>query len=152
MKAQIFTVSSLLSALLLFMAVACTGSHEQMQQQLVLLQQHNQQDSVLTNDSLAHALADWFDDHGTPNEQVLAHYLLGRTHADRSEAPAAIAAYHDAIDHADTTAADCDYAQLYRVYAQMGGVYYRQNLVDDQLACIDKAVSYAWMACDTLAL
>ena len=103
MKAQIFSVSSLLSALLLFMAVACTGRHEQMQQQLALLRQHNQQNSVLTNDLLAQALADWFDDHGTPNEQVLAHYLLGRTHADRSEAPAAIAAYHDAIDHADTT-------------------------------------------------
>ena len=70
MKAQFFTASSLLLALLLFMAVACTGHHEQMQQQLALLQQHNQQDSVLTNDSLAQALADWFDDHGTPNEQT----------------------------------------------------------------------------------
>ena len=113
-----------------------------MQQELTALQAMNQTDSILTNDSLAQALADYFDRHGTPNEQMEAHYLLGRTHADRGEAPAALAAYHNAIDRAErimvgeripgiTTDTGCNYAQLWRVYAQMGGVYYLQNLVDD---------------------
>ena len=68
------------------------GRHECMQRELAALQAMNQADSLLTNDSLAQALADWFDRHGTPNEQMEAHYLLGRTHADRGEAPAALAA------------------------------------------------------------
>ena len=99
--------------LLLLLLTACDpGRHERMQQELAALQALNQADSVLTNDSLAQALADYFDHHGTPNEQMEAHYLLGRTYADRGEAPAALAAYHDAIDRADTTAVDCNFRQL----------------------------------------
>ncbi len=130
---------------------ACTGSHHaRMQQELAALQAMNQADSLLTNDSLAQALADWFDDHGTPNEQMEAHYLLGRTHADRGEAPAALAAYHDAIDRADTTSADCNYRQLCRVYSQMADVFYKQNLLDNQMESLDKSISYALKAGDTL--
>jgi len=36
----------------------------------------------------------------------------------------ALQCYHDAIDCADTTATDCDYAQLARVYGQMGDIFY----------------------------
>ena len=68
-----------------------------MQQELAALQAMNQADSVLTNDSLAQTLADYFDRHGTPNEQMEAYYLLGRTHADRGEAPAALAAYNSPL-------------------------------------------------------
>ena len=138
-----------LTVLLFSFMVSCQpGRHEEMQRQLETLSLHNRQDSVLTNDSLAQALADWFDAHGKPNEQVLAHYLLGRTHADRGEAPAAIAAYHGAIDHADTTAQDCDYGQLARVYAQMADVFYAQNLIEDQLSCINKSIANARAAGD----
>ena len=104
---------------ILLLAACSGGQSERMQQQLAALQAMNQADSILTNDSLAQALANWFDRHGTPNEQMEAQYLLGRTHADRGEAPAALTAYHEAIDRADTTATDCDYRQLSRVYAQM---------------------------------
>ncbi len=129
---------------------ACTGSHHaRMQQELAVLQAMNQANSLLTNDSLAQALADWFDDHGTPNEQMEAHYLLGRTHADRGEAPAALAAYHDAADRADTTAADCDYRQLCRVYAQMAGIFYQQNLLKDNLECLQHYIEYGWRGKDT---
>jgi len=140
-----------LTVLLFSFIVSChPGRHEEMQRQLETLSLHNQQDSVLTDDSLAQALADWFDDHGKPNEQVLAHYLLGRTHADRGEAPAAIAAYHDAIDRADTTAQDCDYGLVYRVFSQMASVFYRQNLLEDQLYYLEKARQYAILANDSI--
>ena len=111
---------------LLLLAACDPGRHERMQQELAALQAMNQADSVLTNDSLAQALADYFDRHGTPNEQMEAYYLLGRTHADRGEAPAALAAYHDAIDRADTTAADCDFYMLASTYAQMALLYHQQ--------------------------
>ena len=138
-------------AIPLLLLTACDpGRHERMQQKLAELQTMNQADSVLTDDSLAQALADYFDRHGTPNEQMEAHYLLGRTHADRGEAPAALAAYHDAIDRADTTAKDCNYRQLYKIYGQMSDIFYRQNLMDYHLERLNKAAYYAYLAKDTL--
>ena len=145
-----YKLCTLLTASLLLLAACNSERHERMQQQLAALQAMNQADSILTDDSLAQALADWFDRHGTPNEQMEAHYLLGRTHADRGEAPAAVAAYHDAIDRADTTATDCDYRQLSRVYAQMADIFYKQNLYSNQLENIEKSIYYAMVAGDTL--
>ena len=146
-----YKLCTILTAALLLLA-ACSGErHERMQQELAALQTANQTDSVLTDDSLAQALADYFDRHGTPNEQMEAHYLLGRTHADRGEAPAALAAYHDAIDRADTTAADCNYRQLCRIYAQMSDIFYHQNLMEDDLHALNKSLYYAFLSGDSTA-
>ena len=111
----------------------------------------NRADSLMTNDSLALDLTEWFDDHGTPNEQMRAYYILGRTYADLGEAPQAIEAYNDAADRADTTDADCDYKTLCRVYTQMADVYYHQDLYHYQLSNLDRAVYYGYLANDTLA-
>ena len=112
----------------------------------------NRADSLMLNDSLARELADWFDRHGTPNEQLRAYYMLGRTYADRGETPQALEAYNDAVDRADTTAADCNYYTLCRVYAHMAVLFYQQNLLTDNLKCIDKSIRYAYMANDTVAV
>ena len=93
----------------------------------------------------------FFDDHGTPNDQMLAHYLLGRAYYEHGEAPMALQSYHDALGCADTTAHDCDYAQLSRVYAQMAQVFYVQGLYRQQLSHEQLAVRYAWLGRDTLA-
>ena len=135
---------------MLLLAACSGGRHEHRQQQLAQLQAMNQADSVLTDDSLAQTLADYFDRHGTPNEQMEAHYLLGRTHADRGEAPAALAAYHDAIDRADTTAADCDYHTLASIYGQMGALYGKQLLLSNEINALRRASHYDFLAKDTL--
>ena len=105
----------------------------------------------LTADSLMTAVADYYDRHGTSNERMEAHYLLGCTYRDLGEAPAALAAYQDAIDRADTLAADCDHALLCRVYSQMAELFYNQTLSKDYLECLDKSIVHANMAGDTLA-
>ena len=92
----------------------------------------------------------FFDDHGTPNDRLLAHYLLGRAYYEHGEAPMALQCYHDAIDCADTTAADCDFAQLSRVYAQMAEIFHWQGLYTQQLQHDKLSVKYAWLAKDTL--
>ena len=136
-----------LAALLL---AGCNASrHSDMLAQLEELERQNVADSLMTNDSLAQALTEYFDRHGTPNEQLRAHYILGRTYADMGEAPAAIEAYLDAASRADTTASDCDYAKLSRVYGQMSDVFYRQNLMQDYLHCLDLSINYAWIGQDT---
>ena len=131
---------------------ACQGGHRHrhMQQQLDSLQAMNQADSVLTDDSLAQDLADWFDRHGTSNEQMEAHYLLGRTHADRGEAPAAIDCYLEAAGCADTTATDCDYHTMSSIYGQMAVLYHRQLLLSYEIDAHRKASYYNYLAGDTL--
>ena len=93
---------------------------------------------------------DFFDKHGTPNDRLLAHYLLGLAYYDHGEAPMALQCYQDAADYADTTAADCDYAQLARVYGQMADIFYYQGLYSPQLELQKLSVHYAWMGEDTL--
>jgi len=139
-----------LLALTVLLLAACGESHEAMLRQLETLEQMNHADSLMTNDSLAEALTTYFDSHGTANERLRAHYILGRTYADMGEAPAALNAYLDAADCADTTAADCDYHTLSRVYGQMASVFYWQNLMEDYIDACDKSIVYAWKDGDTL--
>jgi len=129
------------------------STHFVMQCRLRRLNACNKLDTVFTAAHVEQAkvLANHFDDHGTPNEQMLAYYLLGRTFADAGEAPQAIEAYNTAADRADTTAVDCDYKTLCRVYTQMASVYYHQGLYQDDLYNLDFATYYGYMASDTLA-
>lgn len=138
-------------ALVLVSVVACSNNETEMRRQLSDLQACNQADSLMTNDSLAIALCEYFDHHGTANEQMMAHYLLGRTYADLGEAPQAIEAYDDAAGYADTTAQDCDYHMLCRVYAQKAQLYYQQLLPDKMIYEERLAMKYARQANDTLA-
>ena len=93
----------------------------------------------------------FFDDHGTPNDRLLAHYLLGRAYYDHGEAPMALECYQKAAECADTTSVDCDYAQLSRVYAQMAEIFYKQQLYREQLEFDNKAVWSAWKGRDTIS-
>ena len=93
----------------------------------------------------------FFDDHGTPNDRLLAHYLLGLAYYDHGEAPMALECYQKAIECADTTSKDCDYAQLSRVYGQMAEIFYHQGFYREQLEHERQAVKYAWKGKDTLS-
>lgn len=94
---------------------------------------------------------DFFDEHGTPNDRLLAHYLLGLAYYDHGEAPMALQCYQNAADCADTTSVDCDYSRLCRVYAQMAQVFYEQGLYREQLVFQRLSSKYAWIGNDTLA-
>jgi tetratricopeptide (TPR) repeat protein len=143
-------VLGLWALMMVLLLAACGESHEAMLRQLEMLEQMNRADSVMTNDSLAEALTSYFDSHGTANERLRAHYILGRTYADMGEAPAALNAYLDAADCADTTAADCDFRTLGCVYSQMGDVYHRQLLLTNEIEARQKSYHYARIASDTL--
>jgi hypothetical protein len=138
------------SFVLLLLLSACGEDHEQMLRQLEELERMNRADSVMQNDTLAEQLVRYFDRHGDANERMRAHYILGRTYADMGEAPAAINAYLDAADAADTTVTDCDYHTLSRVYGQMSGIFYQQNLMDEYLHNQDMSIHFAWRAEDTI--
>ena len=120
-----------------------------MRQGLDSINERNRNDETFTANDVQ-PYVDYFDRHGEPNDRMLAHYLLGRAYHEHGEAPMALQYYQQAIECADTTASDCDFAQLSRVYAQMGQVFYYQRLVHQQLPIINKAIEYALIAKDTL--
>ena len=133
----------------------CTGGgqYNEMLQRLDALNKLNQADSVLTvtERDEAQTLTDYFDRHGTPNDQLLAHYLLGRCYADMREAPMALHCYQEAISRADTLSPDCDFAQLSRVYGQSARIFYQQGLYRNQFEYTDLSIINAWKGKDTLA-
>ena len=140
--------------LLLLALCSCTTEprRAEMRARLQALNALNRADSVLTatNRDEAQVLADFFDRHGIANEQLLAHYLLGRCYADMHEAPMALHCYQEAISRADTTAADCDFAQLSRVYGQSATIFYQQGLYRNALEFQDLCFDYGWRGKDTL--
>ena len=63
----------------------------------------------------------------------------------------ALHCYQEAISRADTTTADCDFAQLSRVYGQSATIFYQQGLYRNSLEYYDMSSEYGWHGKDTLA-
>ena len=104
-----------------------------------------------TTDSVMKLVADYYDSHGTPNERMEAHYLLGCTYRDMGEAPRAVDCYLDAIACADTTAADCDFWMMASVYGQMATIYHQQLLLTNEIDAHRKTCHYNLLAGDTIS-
>lgn len=128
----------------------CSGRGEEMRGQLLSLEAANRADSVMRNDSLAEAVAAYFDRHGTPNERMRAYYMLGRTYFDLGELPRALEIYNQAADCADTTASDCRYDVLSRIHAQKAQVFRALVQPRSQIRELDIARHYAITANDTM--
>ena len=122
------------------------GKHFRMQYLLHRTNAQNKTNMKFTSDSVAKELVDHFDNHGTTNERMLAHYLLGRAYSDMKEAPKAINSFQNAINTADTTAKDFDFYTLGCVYSQMASVYHRQLLLTNEIDARKKASHYAFRA------
>lgn len=98
----------------LLMTLACCtteADRNRMRAGLDSINQRNRNDQPFTVADVE-PYVQFFDDHGTPNDRLLAHYLLGRAYHDHGEAPMALECYQKAADCADTLSADCDYSQL----------------------------------------
>lgn len=131
---------------------ACDRDGNHMRQQLVELEKANSAVQPMTNDSLAEVLVNYFDRHGTSNERMRARYILGRTYFCMGELPRALEMYNEAISCADTTASDCDFAKLSRIYAQCAAIFDRQIQPRSQIKVLQIAEMCARKARDTLGL
>ena len=130
---------------------AAQTRHFRMQCRLHRRNAWNKLDTVFRSTDEPQALVSYFDEHGTPNEQMLAYYLLGRAYADMYEAPMAMHYYQEAVEKGDTTNEDCDFALLCRVFSQMADICYRQNLFAEDIRFLDLSIGYAYKAKDTIA-
>ena len=122
-----------------------------MRYQLLRHQAMNKAFVPFTTDSVMRAVADYYDRHGTANDRLLAHYLLGCVYRDLGEAPKAIAAYHEAAEQADICTPGCDFALLSRVHGQAAALMEKLQLPDEALVETKKAEHYATIAGDTMA-
>lgn len=104
-----------------------------------------------TSDSIMKEVVEYYDSHGTPNEQMIANYLMGCVYADMDNPIVALEYFHNAVEKADTTEENCDYVTLSRVHGQMATLFHIQLLPEYELKEERLAVEYAWKAKDTLA-
>ncbi len=137
---------ALIAALPLLMLAACTtdgGRRAVYQSVLDCAQQQNVSFDSITNVDSIQLAADFFDRHGTPNERMRAHYLLGCAYRDMGDAPRALEYYQEATERADTLSKDCDFRLLCKIHCQMADAFSKQYMSDYELTEQQKAVSYA---------
>lgn len=146
---------NLLTVIVVLLAFACCTTEADRNRMETLLDRADSMNRVyipMTDgiDSLLLEATHFYDRHGTANEQMRAHYLLGCAYRDKGEAPAALQSYQDAVDRADTLSSDCDYRRLMSIYGQMAELFHAQNLPEDELAQRVKYGKYAVLIGDTL--
>ena len=122
---------------------------QRMRHSLLTLKAQNKAYVPFTSDSLARDLVGYYDNNGSSNDRLLAHYLLGCVYRDLGEAPHAVDCYLDAISLADTTAADCDYNTLAVAYSQLAKQYHQQLLLSEELEAQKHAGRYFYLDKDT---
>ena len=138
----------LLTVIAILLAFACCtteADRNRMRAELDSINQRNRNDQPFTAADVQ-PYVNFFDDHGTANDRLLAHYLLGRAYHEHGEAPMALQCYQDALDCADTTAKDFDFYTLSSAYSQMANLYYGQLLLTNEIEARKKASHFALRA------
>ena len=119
--------------------VSYMSKSRRMRYELLRAKAMNKSNIYFHSDSTMKEVAAYYSRHGTPNEKMMAWYLLGCVYRDLGEAPAALEYYQKAAACADTTAEDCDYSILNKIYAQSAIVLHSQKLIDEELDMWHKA-------------
>ena len=117
--------------------------------QLLLAKAKNQAYVPITTDSILREVAGYYDDHGSANQKMMAHYLLGCAYRDMGDLPQALLQYEEAISRADTTSEDCDFKTLGRIYGQAAGILWEFNQPIDLLEYARQSQRFARKAKDT---
>ena len=138
------------SLLVIFGVHGCQRRADRMRAVLDSALQQNRNYIPFTSDSALLEVVEYYDRYGTPNDRLRAHYALGCVYRDLHDAPIALLTWERGIAATDTTAADCDFATLFRVYGQMASIYFRQYMPEKQLEAENAFSHYALCAGDTL--
>lgn len=133
-------------------AKACDLTHSQrMRLQLIRAQAQNKAIINFTTDSLVLQLAEYYENHGTPNDRMKAYYMVGCAYRDLEDAPTALKYCRMAVEQADTTSSDCDLKTLSRIHGQMELLYLQVAAFDLGKKENMMAERLSWQARDTLS-
>ena len=114
---------------------------QRMRYQLLYHKAMNKAFIPFTSDSIMQEVADYYEYHGSANNRMLAYYVLGCVYRDMHEAPTALEYYNKATEQADTTANDCDYNTLGKVYGQMALLFDKQYLPYEELSAFKMLIN-----------
>lgn len=120
--------------------------------QLLLAKAKNQAYVPITTDSVMREVADYYDDHGSANDRMEAHYLLGCAYRDMGDLPQALLQYEEAISEADTASEDCDFKTLGRIYGQAAEAYYESYMPQNTLEASWNYIRYGLRAKDSVGV
>lgn len=120
--------------------------------QLLLAKAMNKTYRPITTDSVMRKVADYYDDHGSANDRMEAHYLLGCAYRDMGDLPQALLQYEEAISRADTTSEDCDFKTLGRIYGQAAEAYYESYMPQNTLEASWNYIRYGLRAKDSVGV
>lgn len=120
--------------------------------QLLLAKAMNKTYRPITTDSVMREVADYYDDHGSANDRMEAHYLLGCAYRDMGDLPQALLQYEEAISQADTTSEDCDFKTLGRIYGQAAEAYYESYMPQNTLEASWNYIRYGLRAKDSVGV
>ena len=151
MRSAVHTALCWLGLAIPLLFCACHG--QQHRQMLALLDEAdslNRAYAQLPSDTLLLEAAAYFDRHGSSNERLRAHYLLGCAYRDMGDAPRALQCYLDAVDRADTLSSNCDLKLLARVHGQAGDLFAAQTLYENAESEYREASRLALKGGDTL--
>lgn len=133
-----------------FMAHESPSRRNRMTLSLYRLRAQNSADIPFKSDSVARLVVEYFDEHGTVQQQMSAYYVLGSVYRDLGNSPEALAQYQHAVELADTTSTDTDYRLLLRIYGQIGDVLYYQLALNEAREAYGMAEKCAYKIGDTL--
>lgn len=130
--------------------VGSYSRHNQMRYLLLRTEALNKTFARLDTVSYFERVLDYFDRHGSKVERIRANYIAGCICRDKGNSPLALQYYNDAVNLADTTRTDCDFALLSRIYGQMADIFDKQRYPQKELEMMDKVAYCALKAKDTL--
>ena len=90
---------------------------------MLLTSARNKLDRLSPSDTTFVDVVDYYDRHGSRNDQMKARYLLGCIYKEMGESPLAITTFESAVDCADTLAPDCDWLTLLSIHGQAATTY-----------------------------
>ena len=120
--------------------------------QLLLAKAMNKAYVPFTSDSVMKDVAQYYDRHGSPNERMMAHYLLGCAYRDMGDLPQALLQYEEAIAKVDTASEDCDFKTLGRIYGQAAEAYYESYMPQNTLEASWNYIRYGLRAKDSVGV
>lgn len=122
---------------------SCAWQTERMRAIMAEVQQRNQNFESLAGDTLMPDVVDYLDAHGTLDDRLMAHYLMGCVYRDRGQSLEALEEFQAGAQLADTTSNDCNYCVLGKIHAQSAAVLYDQLLPEEML---QELMAYEWCA------
>ena len=134
---------------------ACTSPSQHRRGQFTRVLDHAQEQNLaydsITNVDSIRMVVDYFNRHGSANEQMRANYIIARAYDDMGEKPAALHFFQEAAERADTTAEDCDYKTLSRIHGHLAYLFLHQSSPLNALDEFEMSEKYSTLCNDTMA-